>query len=64
MRDLQMETQSQIPTDNLTLLSDTANQLSSGHLHIHHYLRGARFLLRRVVGQETLGRQQLPGGRQ
>ena len=34
-----MEIQSQIPTGDLTLLSDSASQFSSGHLHIHHYLR-------------------------
>ena len=34
-----MEIRSQIPTGDLTLLSDRASQYSSGHLHIHHYLR-------------------------
>ena len=54
MRDLQMETQSQIPTDNLTLLSDTANQLSSGHLHIHHYLRDDSPLIRHTLKNPDL----------
>ena len=34
-----METRSQIPTDDLTLLADRASQFSKGQLHIHHCLR-------------------------
>ena len=34
-----METRSQIPTGDLTLLSDRASQFSAGQLHIHHSLR-------------------------
>jgi len=34
-----METRSQIPTGDLSLLSDRASQFSTGQLHIHHCLR-------------------------
>ena len=49
-----METQSQIPTGDLTLLSDSASQFSSGHLHIHHYLRDHSPLIRHTLKNPDL----------
>ena len=49
-----METQSQIPTGDLTLLSDSASQFSSGHLHIHHYLRDDSPLIRHTLKNPDL----------
>ena len=51
---MQMETQSQISTSDLTLLSDTANEFSSGHLQIHHYLRDDSPLIRHTLKNPDL----------
>ena len=49
-----METRSQIPTGDLTLLSDRASQFSTGHLHIHHYLRDHFPLIRHTLKNPDL----------
>jgi len=49
-----METRSQIPTGELTLLSDRASQISAGQLHIHHYLRNDSPLIHHTLKNPDL----------
>ncbi len=49
-----MEIRSQIPTGDLTLLSDRTSQFSSGRLHIHHYLRDHSPLIRHILKNPDL----------
>ena len=49
-----MEIRSQIPTGDLTLLSDRASQFSSGRLHIHHYLHDHSPLIRHTLKNPDL----------
>jgi tRNA A-37 threonylcarbamoyl transferase component Bud32 len=49
-----METRMQIPTGNLTLLSDRASQYSTGQLHIHHCLRDDSPLIHQTLKNPDL----------
>ena len=51
---MQIETQSQISTSKLTLLSDRASQFSTGQLHIHHCLREHAPLIRHTLKNPDL----------
>jgi len=51
---MQIETQSQISTSELTLLSDRASQFSTGQLQIHHCLREHAALIRHTLKNPDL----------